>query len=130
MPWCAIDAKRNFLYTAEWSNATVLNVFSLDDLSLVRTVPLSQPIDRIQGAEMFDDKLYMSCDEENDMKRIFTLDVESGEVEDCFARNVGKGFEAEGITVFADENGAPVICVLDRGERRVSANLTFYNINN
>jgi tRNA pseudouridine55 synthase len=47
----------------------------------------------------------MSCDEENDMKRIFTLDVESGEVEVCFARNIGKGFEAEGLTVYADENG-------------------------
>ena len=129
VPWCAVDAERNFIYTAEWSNAKVLNVFSLDDLSLAKTIPLSQPIDRIQGAEMFDGKLYMSCDEVNDMKRIFTLDVESGKVEECFSRNVGKGMEAEGITVFADENGEPVICVLDRGERRISTNLTFYNIN-
>ncbi len=128
VPWCAVDVERNYLYTAEWSNATVLNVFSLDDMSLVKTVRLSEPIDRIQGAEMFDGKLYMSCDEENDMKRIFTLDVETGEVEVCFARNIGKGFEAEGLTVFADENGEPVICVLDRGERRKSSNLTFYDI--
>ncbi len=128
VPWCAVDTERNFLYTAEWSNATVLNVFSLDDMSLVKTVPLSETIDRIQGAEMFDGKLYMSCDEENDMKRIFTLDVETGKVDVCFIRNIGKGFEAEGITVFADENGEPVICVLDRGERRKSSNLTFYDI--
>mgnify|MGYP003298449437 CR=1 FL=1 len=80
------------------------------------------------GAEMFDGKLYMSCDEENDMKRIFTLDVETGKVEVCFARNIGKGFEAEGLTVYADENGEPVICVLDRGERRKSSNLTFYDL--
>ena len=73
VPWCAVDIERNYLYTAEWTNATVLNVFSLDDMSLVKTVPLSEPIDRIQGAEMFDGKLYMSCDEENDKKRIFTL---------------------------------------------------------
>ena len=77
---------------------------------------------------MFGGKLYMSCDEENDKKRIFTLDVETGTVEECFVRNIGKGFEAEGITVFADENGEPVICVLDRGERRKSSNLTFYSI--
>ena len=128
VPWCAVDVERNYLYTAEWSNATVLNVFSLDDMSLVKTVDLSEPIDRIQGAEMFGGKLYMSCDEENDMKRIFILDVESGEVEVCFARNIGKGFEAEGLTVYADENGEPVICVLDRGERRKSSNLTFYKI--
>ena len=128
VPWCAVDVERNYLYTAEWSNATVLNVFSLDDMSLIKTVPLSEPIDRIQGAEMFGGKLYMSCDEENDMKRIFTLDVETGLVEECFARNIGKVFEAEGITVFADENGEPVICVLDRGESRNSTNLTFYTL--
>ena len=128
VPWCAVDVERNYLYTAEWSNATVLNVFSLDDMSLVKTIPLSEPIDRIQGAEMFDGKLYMSCDEENDMKRIFTLDVETGAVKECFRRNIGKGFEAEGLTVFADKNGRPVICVLDRGERRVSNNLTFYTL--
>ncbi len=128
VPWCAVDVQRNYLYTAEWSNATVLNIFSLEDMSLVKTLPLSQPIDRIQGAEMFGGKLYMSCDEENDMKRIFTLDVETGKVEECFKRNIGKVFEAEGLTVFADENGNPVICVLDRGERRASSNLTFYDI--
>ena len=128
VPWCAVDIERNYLYTAEWSNATVLNVFSLDDMNLVKTIPLSEPIDRIQGSEMFDGKLYMSCDELNDMKRIFTLDVETGKVEVCFTRNIGEAFEAEGLTVFADENGDPVICVLDRGERRKSANLTFYKL--
>lgn len=128
VPWCAVDVERNYLYTAEWSNATVLNVFSLDDMSLVKTVPLSEPIDRIQGAEMFGDKLYMSCDEENNMKRVFTLDVVTGEVKECFTRNIGTVFEAEGLTVFADKNGEPVICVLDRGERRASTNLTFYDI--
>lgn len=128
VPWCAVDVERNYLYTAEWSNATVLNVFSLDDLSFVKTVSLSEHIDRIQGAEMFDGKLYMSCDEENDMKRILTLDVETGKVDVCFARNIGKGFEAEGITVYADVNNEPVICVLDRGERRKSSNLTFYKL--
>lgn len=126
VPWCAVDAQRGYLYTAEWTNATVLNVFDLDTMKLVKTVSLSEPIDRIQGAEMFGGKLYMSCDEENDMKRILCLDVETGEVETAFARNVGKVFEAEGMTVYADENGEPVFCVLDRGERRKSTNLTFY----
>ena len=128
VPWCAADAQRGYLYTAEWSNATVLNVFSLTDLHLVKTIPLSAPIDRIQGAEMFDGKLYLSCDEENDLKRIFSLDVENGEVAVAFVRNIGAAFEAEGMTVFADENGDPVFCVLDRGARRKSTNLTFYTL--
>ncbi len=128
VPWCAIDAEKNYLYTAEWTNATVLNVFNLDDMSLVKTIELSEPIDRIQGAKMFDGKLYMSCDEENDMKRVFSLDVETGKVEPVFARNIGTAFEAEGMTVYADENGEPVFCVLDRGERRASTNLTLYKL--
>ena len=128
VPWCAVDVERNYLYTAEWSNATVLNVFDLDTLELVKTVPLSEPIDRIQGAEMFDGKLYMSCDELNDMKRIFSLDVETGKVEVVFARNIGEGFEAEGMTVYADDYGKPVFCVLDRGERRISTSLTLYKL--
>ncbi|MBQ3151782.1 MAG: hypothetical protein IJB86_11120 [Clostridia bacterium] len=126
VPWCAVDVERNYLYTAEWSNAEVLNVFSLDNMGLVKTIPLSERIDRIQGAELYDGKLYMSCDEENDLKRIFTLDVETGEVEVLFTRNVGKVFEAEDITVYTDDDGELIICVLDRGERRMSNNLTFY----
>ena len=128
VPWCAVDVERNVLYTAEWSNATVLNVFNLDDMSLVKTIPLSEPIDRIQGAELYGDKLYMSCDEENDLKRILTVDVETGVVETAFTRNIGSQFEAEDMTVFEGEDGKPVFCVLDRGERRESTNLTFYSL--
>lgn len=128
VPWCAVDAERNRLYTAEWSNATVLNIFNLETMELIGTLPLSEKIDRIQGAEMYDGTLYMSCDELNDKKRIFSLDVENGEVKEVFARNVGEAFEAEGMTVFEDDNGEPVFCVLDRGERRKSSNLTLYKL--
>lgn len=128
VPWCAVDAEKNVIYTAEWSNATVLNVFSLDDLSLVGTIPLSAPIDRMQGGEVFDGKLYLSCDEENDLKRIFSVDVDTGEVRVEFTRNIGKVFEAEGLTVYPDEQGRPVFCVLDRGERRKSVDLTKYRL--
>lgn len=126
VPWCAVDADRNVLYTAEWSSATVLNVFSLDDMSLVGTIPLSEPIDRMQGGEMFEGRLYLSCDEENDLKRVFSVDVSTGEVRVEFTRNVGRVFEAEGMTIYPDEQGRPVFCVLDRGERRKSVNLTKY----
>lgn len=126
VPWCAIDAEKRVLYTAEWSNASVLNVFALDDLHLVQTIPLSAPIDRIQGGEMFGGKLYLSCDEENDLKRVFTVDPQTGDVQTAFTRNVGKAFEAEDLTVYPDADGQPVFCVLDRGARRKSMNLTQY----
>lgn len=128
VPWCAIDAGRQELYTAEWSNATVLNVFALDDLHLIRTVPLSEPIDRMQGGEVFDGVLYLSCDEENDLKRVFSVDPTTGEVKVVFTRNIGKAFEAEDLTVYPDADGKPVFCVLDRGARRKSMNLTKYQL--
>lgn len=128
VPWCAADAENQVIYTAEWSNATVLNVFSIDDLSFIKTIPLSEPIDRMQGAEMFEGKLYLSCDEENDLKRIFSADVKTGEVEVAFTRNIGAGFEAEDLTIYPDEDGQPVFCVLDRGVRRKSMNLTKYKL--
>ena len=128
VPWCAVDAGENVLYTAEWSNATVLNVFALDDLHLVGTIPLSAPIDRMQGGEMFGGKLYLSCDEENDLKRVFAVDVHTGEVQVAFTRNIGRAFEAEDLTVYADTEGNPVFCVLDRGARRKSMNLTKYRL--
>ena len=138
VPWCAIDVERNCLYTAEWreepedpsvkDEPSILNVFSLDDMSLVKTITLSDPIYRIQGAEIFGDKLYMSCDEYNDQKRVLSVNVETGEVKTEFSRNIGTAFEAEDLTVYADEKGEPVICVLDRGARRESTNLTFYKL--
>lgn len=128
VPWCAVDVEKNYIYTAEWDDATVLNVFNLDTLDLVKTIPLSEPVDRIQGAEMFDGILYMSCDEENDMKRIFSVNVETGEVKEVFKRNVGKAVEAEDMTVITDENGNPIFCVLDRAEGRKNTNLTCYKI--
>ncbi|MBQ7541567.1 MAG: hypothetical protein IJT44_04675 [Clostridia bacterium] len=128
VPWCAVDAQQKLLYTAEWSNATVLNVFAIDDLRLIKTVPLSAPIDRMQGGEMFGGKLYLSCDEENDLKRVFSIDVRTGDVQVVFTRNIGRSFEAEDLTVYADTDGEPVFCVLDRGARRKSMNLTQYRL--
>ena len=107
----------------------MLNVIDLDDLHLCRTVALSAPIDRIQGAELYGNTLYLSSDEENDQKRVFRLDVETGEVQVAFIRNVGKACEAEDMTVFTDKDGQLVFCVLDRGARRKSTNLTYYRGN-
>ena len=127
VPWCAVDAENGCLYTAEWENAEVLNVFSLDDMSLIKTVPLSESVNKIQGAEVCDGKLYMSSDEDG-AKKIYTADLSTGEVSVLFARNVGEKFEAEGMTVYKDSDGQLIFCVLDRGIKRESINLTKYKL--
>lgn len=127
VPWCAVDIENSCVYTAEWSNATVINIFNLYDMSLEGTLTLSEPVDRIQGAELYDGKLYMSCDEENDQKRILSVDMETGLVETVFVRNIGSQFEAEDITVSVDENG-PIFHVLDVGGSRKTVYLTSYRL--
>lgn len=128
VPWCAVDVENNMLYTAEWSHATVLNRFNLDTLELIDTLELKGgEIDRIQGAEMHAGKLYLACDEENDQKRILTVDVKTGEIGTAFTRNIGAQFEAEDMTIVETDDG-PVFYVLDRGERRKSINLTAYKM--
>lgn len=127
VPWCAVDVENNCIYTAEWDDAIVLNIFNLNDMSLKGNLVLSEPVDRIQGAELYDGKLYLSCDEENDQKRILSIDVKTGMVETAFIRNIGSQFEAEDITITVDEKG-PIFHVIDRGERRKSINLTSYRL--
>lgn len=127
VPWCAVDVENNCIYTAEWNHATIVNIFSLDDMSYLGCITLTAEVDRIQGAELYDGKLYMSCDEENDLKRILSVDIETGVVEVAFTRNIGSVFEAEDMTITVDEDG-PVFHVIDRGERRKSINLTSYKL--
>lgn len=130
VPWCAVDVENNMLYTAEWSHAKVLNRFNLDTMELVDTLPLTGgdgEIDRIQGGEMHNGKLYLACDEENDQKRILTVDVKTGKIETAFTRNIGVVFEAEDMTVLETDDG-PIFYVLDRGERRKTINLTGYKM--
>ncbi len=125
VPWCAVDEKTNCIYVCNWSHGEYLYGYDINSFELVKTIKLSQPLDRIQGAEFYDGFLYASCDEKNDMKRIFKVDVSSGEVSDFIIRNIGKGYEAEGMTVTV-ENGKPVFHVLDVGKERLSLSITKY----
>jgi hypothetical protein len=57
-----VDAARGVFYTAEWNNTKVLNVFDLHTFKLIRTVPLSQTLGRIQGAKVYHGMLYAFAD--------------------------------------------------------------------
>lgn len=125
VPWCAVDPAAGLLYTAEWSNAQVLNVFALEDMRLVRTVPLSQPLDRIQDAEMYDGTLYLSADDEN--KTVYALNPSTGQVRTAFVRHVSPGAEAEGMTIMRTPEG-PLFYVADIGTLRISLTVRQYRL--
>jgi hypothetical protein len=124
VPWVAVDAARGQVYTAQWNNAPVLNVFRLSDMTLIKTVQLSQTIDRIQGAEMYNGALYASSDN-NSQKSVYRIDPETGAVTLAFDRNLGSSNEAQGITVLPTADGA-VLHILDVGSNRVSMNFRHY----
>lgn len=119
VPWCAVDAARGYLYTAKWNNAEVLNVFSLEDMSLVKTVPLTQKLNRIQGAEVYDGILYLSSDDKAVSKSIFALNPDTGEVWTAFSRNINEDIEAEGMTILPMQDGS-LFHVMDIGEIRLN----------
>ncbi|WP_052676081.1 DUF6923 family protein [Paenibacillus sp. IHBB 10380] len=123
VPWVAVDAARGQVYTAQWSDASVLNVLSLDDMHLIKTVPLSQSIDRIQGAEMYNGFLYASSD--NGTQTVYRIDPDTGLVSVAFDRNLSSGSEAQGIAVLPTDNGAQ-LHILDVGSNRISLNFRHY----
>jgi len=125
VPWCAVDAKRGCLYTAEWSTAEYLNVFDLATMEFVKVVKLSQELDRIQGAEVYDGNLYLSSDNHADGKQIFKLDPVTGVAELFGTRYVGEGAEAEGMTVYPMADGT-LFHVIDVFTSRVGLSMHHY----
>ncbi|MEK4351519.1 hypothetical protein MKX41_11780 [Paenibacillus sp. FSL R5-0475] len=123
VPWVAVDAARGQVYTAQWSNASVLNVLSLDDMHVITTIPLSQSVDRIQGAEVYNGVLYASTD--NATQTVYQIDPETGNVSVAFDRNLPSGTEAQGIAVLPTADGAQ-LHILDVGSNRISVNFRHY----
>ncbi|MFI1379198.1 DUF6923 family protein [Embleya sp. NPDC020886] len=123
VPWVAVDAARGYVYTAEWNNTTALNVFALADLSFVKQVPLSTTVGRIQGAKMYQGRLYASAD--NDRKSIYRIDPDTGVVADVLDRDLPAGTEAEGLAFLPTADGA-VLHTLDVAPSRLWVNFRNY----
>lgn len=124
VPWCAVDGPRGCLYTAEWSNAKALNVFRLEDMSFVKTVPLSMTLDRIQGGNMYGGTLYLSADL-GDAKPVYAVDPATGECRLLFSRNVGAATETESMTVWPMPDGS-LFHVQDIGPDRYYVTVRHY----
>lgn len=119
VPWCAVDAEKGVLYTAEWNHAVQLNVFDLDTMELVKEIPLidkhsnTAEIHRVQGCEVYGGKLYCSTDTDGDQP-VLSVDLDTGVVKEVFKRNLGDDAEAEGMTILL-EDGKIYIITMDIG---------------
>ena len=116
VPWCAVDGETGLLYASKWNDINTIYAYDINDsMKLVKEIPLSQTIHRIQGGEFYNGKLYLSNDIEDNgnFKNILSVDESSGNVEIAALRDVGgDNVEAEGLTFFPADDGS-VMHVLD-----------------
>ncbi|HNA44940.1 MAG TPA: hypothetical protein PLO12_10000 [Solirubrobacterales bacterium] len=108
VPWIAVDQVRGVAYSMEWKDTGKLFVYSLSDFSLLRTVTLSEPVPRIQGAKIYRGNLYASRDNGSE-KSIVAIDPETGTVTHLFDRNLGEDYEAEGIAFVRRSSGTMMV---------------------
>lgn len=115
VPWCAVDPDTGYLYASKWSDAKTIFVYdTADSMKLIREIPLGGEgiIDRTQGGEFHNGKLYLSYDVENagNIKKIMAVDTATGEVSLAAVRDVStENIEAEGITFTCTDEG----CTMD-----------------
>ena len=129
-PWCAVDAKRGYIYCSQFRDVNEIFVFDLETIEYSHSIKLSETITRIQGGEVYDGKIYLSYDaEEGNTDYVLTVDVNTGEVETFCERNIPAkcGNEAEGITILPMEDGS-LIHILDY-DKAVGVYVRSYKVN-
>jgi hypothetical protein len=103
VPWVAVDQAHQQAITAEWDDTTLLNVWAIEDgMRLVKQIPLSRTLGRIQGAKVWKGWLYAARDD--DQKSIVRINLATGAVEDLY--QLGETGEQEGIAVTRTADGA------------------------
>ncbi len=130
VPWVACDGENGLFYVAECRKSTELLCYDIETFEFLKTVPLSKTVDKIQGAEMYNGRLYAAT---NDATRaVYEIDVKTGEVKKLFDRIMYQpklidnfGGEGEGITVLPMEDGT-LFHALDLGALFIDSNLRHY----
>lgn len=130
IPWVAVDAENGFIYASHSKTVEEIHCFDLDTFEYVKSFAVSDPMDAIQGGEVYKGKLYVGT---NDSTRaVYTIDVKSGKVEKLFDRIMYQpklidnfGGEGEDLTVYPMEDGM-LIHALDIGALFIDSNLRHY----
>ena len=130
IPWVAVDAENGFIYASHSKTVEEIHCFDLDTFEYVKSFAVSDPMDAIQGGEVYKGKLYVGT---NDSTRaVYTIDVKSGKVEKMFDRIMYQpklidnfGGEGEDLTAYPMEDGT-LIHALDIGALFIDSNLRHY----
>lgn len=107
LPWCAADKEHRLLYTGYFDHCSFINEFHIDDLSFVRHIPLDYTVEKTQGGEMWNGRIYISCHDSWRRKHIYAIDPANGRVRAVMERAAGPHLvESEGITICPTADGA------------------------
>ena len=123
VPWIAVDGERGLVYAAQRDNSPALIVYDLATFELVKTVPLSMPVHKIQGGDMYKGLLFVATQDAT--QAVYSINPVTGEAAKCFDQNLPEGGEAEGLTVLETPDGA-VFHTLDLGPLFLNAYLRHY----
>lgn len=132
VPWVACDKEKGLFYVAQNRKATEIFCYDLETFDYVKSIPLTEPVDRIQGADIYKGKLYAAT---NDATRaVYEIDLATGSVEKYFDRIMYQpklidnfGGEGEDIAVLELDDGT-VFHALDIGTLFIDANLRHYKV--
>ena len=120
IPWCAADDENNRLYCSRYKGADRLYVYDLTTLEFLYELPITgtEPLNRIQGAEVFDGYLYLNIDHataDGEKNRIVgKVDLVTGAYETAFVRPITGliDWESEGLTLF-EKDGETYLTITD-----------------
>ncbi|MBQ7596284.1 MAG: hypothetical protein IJU45_06440 [Clostridia bacterium] len=108
IPWCAVDRENGFLYTSMFDPVDEILQYDLNTMELIRAIPLSEQIHRIQGGSVYEGKLYLSfdCKDPGTREEVLCVSPENGKVESLFVREMPNyDNEAEDICVYPLPDG-------------------------
>lgn len=107
LSWCAADREKGVLYTGISRGGDFVNVLDIETLEFIERKSLETSFHRVQGAEVYDGILYISCNDTTGKKHVYSADPETGKVETVLERSAATiSTEAEGITILPTEDGA------------------------
>jgi Ca2+-binding RTX toxin-like protein len=109
--WVAVDGENGVGYGKEWQNGNTINVYNLDDWSFQGTLEMDQSLKKIQGAKVLDGMMYMAA--HNDTRSVYSVDLETGHVEELFQLPTvdNSDVEVEGIEARLNDDGEVEITV-------------------
>lgn len=126
IPWCAIDKEGGFLYTSKYNNAGEILQYSIEDMSLVKCIPLKQEVSRIQGGSFYNGTLYLSYDVAHSTdEQILAVNLNDGSVTAEITRHLPNyDNEAEDIC-FCPLNDGTLVHTLDY-DKLLNVNVMHY----